>query len=197
MPLYEALPISLYVRGRKCVVVGEGEQADARATRLREHGAQVEHIASADYQSSRLAGAFLVMVQAGDRESDPAAAPVRVAEDARAAGALTYVADRPDLSDLAMPGLVRRGPLKIAISSDAAVPALTRHLRREIERLVASAGTGLDALIETLQRRRDEIPRETRSAVLGAIAARLRIRGHIEIADEEAPVPPERGGLRR
>lgn len=175
-----ALPISLYVSGRSIVVAGDGAGADERARRLTAAGAAVTRIARGDYRPEQLAGAFLVVANDDDDGFN-----TRVAGDARAAGALAYAHDQPDLSDLAMPALIRRGPLAIAISTDAVAPALSRRLRQQLESLLDSAGDALDHLIAHMDRRRRALPRGAeRAEALWNQASRLHITGSVSIDDD-------------
>jgi siroheme synthase (precorrin-2 oxidase/ferrochelatase) len=177
---YPALPISLYVTNRDVVLVGDGPSADRRAARLAATGARVIRVDAGAFDANACRGARAVIVQI-----EPAPPNVEAIRDAaRDAGALCYVADRPDLSDFAMPGIAERGPIKLAISSDAIAPALTRRLREQLERLLDDAGDRLDALVTTLASARASLPREGRAAALYAIASRLRIGGAIEIDDD-------------
>lgn len=172
MSRHAALPISLYVEGRTVVVVGSGDSADRRARRFEAAGAAVRRVSATAFAPESCEGAFIVAFQ------EPVDGG---AEAARAAGTLVYVHDQPEVSDVAMPGLVQRGPLKIAISSDGVAPALTRRLREQLEALVSDSGDALDAFVEELHRLRETLPRAGRAAKLNAVAARLRVAGRIEI----------------
>jgi precorrin-2 dehydrogenase/sirohydrochlorin ferrochelatase len=168
MSRHAALPISLYVEGRTVVVVGDGDSSDRRARRFEAAGATVRRVSPASFGSEHCEGAFIVAFQE----------PVEGGADtARAAGTLVYVHDQPAVSDVAMPGLAQRGPLKLAISTDGAAPALTRRLRQQLEKLLDAAGPDLDALIEELESLRGKAT----AAQLNELAARLTIAGKIEI----------------
>jgi siroheme synthase-like protein len=176
MSRHAVFPISLYVRGRRAVVVGDGAPAERRAEQLRDAGADVCRCGAGGYDAAACAGAFVVMIEAG---GDDALAR-RAGADARAAGALVYVADRPALSDFAMPAIATRGPLKLAVSTDGVAPALTRRLREELQRVVDEAGGVVDELVAELEKRRDELSGPERARELYAIASRLRFAGSIE-----------------
>jgi siroheme synthase (precorrin-2 oxidase/ferrochelatase) len=175
---YPALPVSLYVSDRLVAIVGDGPGADERQRRLEAAGARIARIGAAAYQASALQGAFLVLAHDDDSTLNE-----RVANDARAAGCLTYAHDRPDLSDLAMPALIRRGPLAIAVSTDGTAPALARRLRQELEAMFDRAGPAIDALVAELEAARASLPRGARrSETLSQLAARLRVAGEIAVA---------------
>ncbi len=171
--------MSLYVLDRLVVVAGDGKACDERASRLTAAGARLFRVPKGAYRSHMCQGAFAVIANDADHAFNEA-----VARDARAAGALSYAHDNPAWCDFAMPALVRRGPLTIAIATDAAAPVLARRLRQELERLLEGAAAGLDRLIERLERRRAQLPPGARAS-LGTIAARLRIEGRLVIDDDD------------
>jgi siroheme synthase (precorrin-2 oxidase/ferrochelatase) len=172
------LAVSLYVEGRRCVVVGEGELAAERMNRLQEAGAIVEQVASSDWRADLAIGALAVFAIDAARGDE-------VTRDARTAGALAYVIDTPDLSDLAMPALAKRGPLSIAVSTDAQAPALARQLRAELQRLLDDAGVELDAFVGELEKERaSQPPGPARKAALQKSAERLTIAGRINVRED-------------
>ncbi|MBT8495624.1 MAG: NAD(P)-dependent oxidoreductase, partial [Deltaproteobacteria bacterium] len=85
MPPIVALPISLYVSGRRVVLVGAGRGATERLERLRAAEAEVVHVDPADYRPELVRSAFAVIANDDDDQLNR-----RVAADARAAGALAY-----------------------------------------------------------------------------------------------------------
>lgn len=125
-------------------------------------------------------GAFLVVAHGDDPSFDR-----RVAADARAAGALAYAHDQPDVSDFAFPALARRGPLSLAISTDGVAPALARRMREEIDRLFADIGPALDQLLEDLAAHRaGAAPGQERAERLYRLACRLRFAGRLAVDTE-------------
>jgi uroporphyrin-III C-methyltransferase/precorrin-2 dehydrogenase/sirohydrochlorin ferrochelatase len=107
-----------------------------------------------------------------------AAAVERVSREARAVGALVYVMDDPERSDLAMPALARRGPIQVAISTEGTAPALARRLREELERLLDTGGAAFDELLAAMARVRDERVERDR---LREMASALTIEGRISV----------------
>ena len=144
-PTHFAYPIVLNLFGRRALVVGGGEVALRKARALADAGAEVRVVApkllpafaedgrfeclAARYEKQHLEGA-LVAVAATDDE----AVNRRVAEDARAAGVLVNVVDRPELCDFIVPAQVRRGGLVVAVSTGGAAPSLARRLRERLEK---------------------------------------------------------------
>jgi precorrin-2 dehydrogenase/sirohydrochlorin ferrochelatase len=140
-----AYPIVLNLSGRRALVVGGGEVALRKARALADAGAEVRVVApklvagftedgrfeclAARYEKRHLEGA-LVAVAATDDE----AVNRQVARDARAAGVLVNVVDRPELCDFIVPAQVRRGDLVVAVSTGGAAPSLARRLRERLEK---------------------------------------------------------------
>lgn len=166
-------PISLYLRDRTVLVAGTGPGVERRIHALERAGAAVIRHSGADADEALLRRVFAVIAQ-----TDDDAANIGLASRARAAGALGYAHDRPDASDFAMPAVTRRGPLQIAVSTDGIAPGLAGHIRRQLDDIVAKAGTELDALLEALAKAR---ARGESASLLGHIASRLRVVGRFEI----------------
>lgn len=66
-----------------------------------------------------------------------------VAGDARAHGVLVNVVDEPEVSNVILPAVVRRGPLTVAIGTQGFAPSLSRRLREELEKFLSPALSGL------------------------------------------------------
>jgi precorrin-2 dehydrogenase/sirohydrochlorin ferrochelatase len=177
------LVVSLYVDGKRCVVVGEGELAEERVQRLHDAGAIVDLVASTAYAPEVCHGAFLVL------GCVPALAE-RVIADARAAGAVAYTLDDPARSDFALPALVRRGSLSIAVLTDGVAPALARRLREELARVIGAAGAALDAFVSELEARRAALPPGAeRKAALARESERLRLAGLLVVDPPQGGEP--------
>jgi len=172
-----ALAVSLRLSGRSALVVGTGEGADERSSRLRAAGAAVRQIAPDEYETDMCGGVFLAVAQTDDPSVDR-----QIAADARAAGALVYAHDQPAVSDFAFPALVRRGPLSLTIASDGVAPALARRMREEIARLFEDAGPALDHLLEVLAAERAAAaPGAERAERLYELACRLHFAGRLVV----------------
>jgi precorrin-2 dehydrogenase/sirohydrochlorin ferrochelatase len=140
-----AYPMMLDLAGRRALVVGGGKVSLRKARSLADAGARVRVVApdlladfAADgrleciaeaYDARHMAGAFLVIASTDSEETN-----ARVAVDARAAGALVNVVDRPSLCDFLVPAEVGRGRLVIAISTGGAAPSLARKVRERLQR---------------------------------------------------------------
>jgi precorrin-2 dehydrogenase/sirohydrochlorin ferrochelatase len=112
------------------------------------------------FAETDLDGVFLALVC----ERDPALGDA-VWAAAGARGVLVYAQDRPDRSHVAMPALVRRGSLRLAISTGEASPALAGRLRAELERIFDEPFVRYLAWLDELRTRlRDEEPDPARRA---------------------------------
>jgi precorrin-2 dehydrogenase/sirohydrochlorin ferrochelatase len=140
----EYYPAFLDLRGKKCVVVGGGRVAERKVKALAASGADVHvispqlvaalerlrakgairHIARA-YRKGDLRDAFLVFAATSDEDINRTVS--------RDAPFLVNVADAPALANFIVPAVVKSGPLKIAVSTGGASPALAASVRRELE----------------------------------------------------------------
>ena len=163
MPRY--YPVFLDLRGKLAVVVGGGNVALRKVKSLLSCGARVRLVSprptaslsglrssldlvSRPYRAADLDGASVVFAA-----TDDPAVNVEVAREARARGVLVNVADAPTLCDFIVPSVVSRGDLQIAISTGGASPALARHLREELERVIGPEYAELVALLESVRER--------------------------------------------
>jgi uroporphyrin-III C-methyltransferase/precorrin-2 dehydrogenase/sirohydrochlorin ferrochelatase len=177
MPRRPALAVSLTLTGRRVLVVGDGESAAERASRVRDAGADLTVVSTATYQTDMCDDVFLVIAETGNDERDR-----RIAADARAAGALAYAHDQPAWSDFAFPALARRGPISFAIATDGAAPALSRRLRAEVQGALDECGDALDELVSAMEREREaRPPGDLRAARMRQMSERVRLRGRFDV----------------
>ena len=140
-------PICLNISKKRCVVIGGGDVAERKVTRLLEAGAGVEvvgklltpklktmksegkigHIAD-DYKEEYIKDAFLV-IGATDRDD----VNDKIYMDADKNGKLVNIVDSPDRCNFILPSIVKQGDLQIAISTSGKSPALAKKLREEME----------------------------------------------------------------
>jgi siroheme synthase-like protein len=154
-------PVSLNVRGRKCVVVGGGEVAQRKVKILLEHGADVEVISPAlcselgqlaesgeigvrnrAYETGDLDGSFLAIAATG-----AAVINRQVVAEARSKQILVNVVDDTEYSDFIVPSYLRRDGLTIAVSTSGQSPALARKIRTRLEEEITDQYGTLTRLI--------------------------------------------------
>src|SRR5277367_2771831 len=140
-------PISLKLRGRRCVVVGGGVIAESKIESLLAAQAQVVVIApevtesvaawaragqiewhARTFAAEDLGGAFLVVAGTSSPQVNH-----EVFRQCEADGILCNVVDDPEFCHFYYPAVVRRGALQIAISTEGQSPALAQRLRKELE----------------------------------------------------------------
>jgi uroporphyrin-III C-methyltransferase/precorrin-2 dehydrogenase/sirohydrochlorin ferrochelatase len=135
-------PVSLELDGRRCVVVGDGALAREKAGGLAEAGAEVIVVTGAEYRAEHLDDAFLCVVTDPSPELHAA-----VADDARERRVLLNCMDDVPYCDFAAPSIVRRGDLRVSISTGGKAPALAKRMRLRME---AELDEALAALVDLL-----------------------------------------------
>lgn len=143
-------PISLDLKGKRCVVVGGGTIAERKIDSLLIFSAsnpvvispgltsmledyvlkeRISHI-KRGYKKGDLEGAFLVIVATDDSEVNQA-----VASEAFERGILVNVVDCPRLCNFILPAFIKREHLTIAVSTGGQSPALARRIKTHLARL--------------------------------------------------------------
>ncbi len=149
MALTEPYPYPVFLRldGRKCVIVGGGTIASRKVSDLIEAGADITVIADIPneqiksfaedgeitlhrrtFESGDLNGAFLVFAATDDDEVN-----ANIASLASKKCVLVNAVDNPPHCDFFSAAVVKRGPLRIAVSTSGFCPAAAGTIRREIE----------------------------------------------------------------
>jgi len=140
-------PVFLDLRNRLCVVVGGGKVAARKVESLVKAGARVKVISpevddeivimggvsvhKRPYTKGDLAGAFLVIAATDNHMEN-----LGVSKEADECNVICNVVDQIDLCSFIVPSVVEKGPIKIAISTGGASPALARKLRNNIGQLI-------------------------------------------------------------
>jgi precorrin-2 dehydrogenase/sirohydrochlorin ferrochelatase len=146
----EASPFhaALVLDRRPVLLLGGGEEALDKLTKLREAGARVSVVATRvlptlerecrrlrvpwfarGFHPTDLQGVHLVLL------TEPDSALAARLRALKASHSFWLCAlDQPTFSDLFLVSTLRRGPLQIAISSAGKAPLLARQIRRELER---------------------------------------------------------------
>lgn len=134
------LPIFVNLRGRKVILLGQGEMADAKRRLYERAGAEITDDEHSD--------AVLAVVAIED-DAEAEAAVARLKER----GLLVNAVDRPALCDFTTPAIVDRDPVLIAIGTGGASAGLAKALRQRLEHLVpASLGSLAKALLAARDR---------------------------------------------
>lgn len=145
-------PIFLELRGRRCLVIGGGVIAYQKAKALIICGGKVTvvsptlgaglrrlfqerkiHWRRHRFTREDLKGAELVVAATDDQPVNKQAA-----RWAKQKGILINVVDQPKLCSFIVPSVVRRGKLCLAISTSGVSPALSKWIRKDLERRYGS-----------------------------------------------------------
>jgi precorrin-2 dehydrogenase / sirohydrochlorin ferrochelatase len=177
-------PLFMDVSGSRCVVVGGGGVASRKVRGLLESGARVvvvspevsPEIEGMDVTVERrpfrpgdLAGAALAFAATDRREVNAA-----VAREARENGVPVNVADRPAEGDFALPSVLRRGGLQVAVSTGGASPTLAREIRAAMEPSFAAEWAGIVERFRAAREGGTEVDPRTEEEVVRCLS---RLRG--------------------
>lgn len=142
-----AFPAYFPLAGKRVLIVGEGEGAEAKARLFAGSPAVVERLSSAAGADAR---AYLGAVLAFVATDDDAAAEA-AARAARAAGVPVNVTDRPRLCDFVTPAVIDRGDVVAAIGTGGTAPILASLLRGDIEARVPEGAGRIAGLLGRMQ----------------------------------------------
>lgn len=150
-PKLNAFPVFFRVEEKTVVIVGDGEEALAKARLIGQSSASLRIVAAdpgvdfatwiaehraihidASYQPEHLYGASLVFAASGEEALDK-----RIVADARRLGLPVNAVDRPELCDFFTPALVNRAPVAVAIGTEGAGPVLAQMIRARIDQMLA------------------------------------------------------------
>ena len=90
------------------------------------------------YHPDDLNGADIIIAAVNDRDLS-----ARIQQDAKAKGILINVADKPDLCDFYLGSIVKKGNLKIAISTNGKSPTIAKRLKEEIGSMIPDEMEGV------------------------------------------------------
>lgn len=161
----DAFPAYFPLAGRRVVIAGSGEGADAKARLLASSPAEIVRLEGTDARdAAAYAGAVLVFIASPDPDFVASAMAA-----ARSAHCPVNVVDRPELCDFTTPAVIDRGEVVAAIGTGGASPMLATMLRQDIEARVPEGAGRVAALFRQMQ---DEI----RSALPGLPERRAFLR---------------------
>lgn len=157
-------PAFLNLKGKKATVIGGGRVAERKTQTLIKAGASVTVISPTltqelkklsdqkrlthikrDYKKGDIKNAFLVIAATSSLQTNT--------EIARDANSLLNVVDTPSEGNFIAPSIVRRGALTIAISTEGASPALSKAIRKELEKLYGQEFALYLKLVESVRRK--------------------------------------------
>jgi precorrin-2 dehydrogenase/sirohydrochlorin ferrochelatase len=199
MTMNSGFQISLDVRGRSCLVIGGVEEAVEKIERLLDAEAKVTVLNPTLHTTLRKLTASGKIVHRGrtfrttDVQSgvtlvlntlrdDPDLAKL-LFDLAQTERFLVWSIDQSELSTVMIPAIVRRGHLRVAISTSGASPALAKALRQDLENLFddefVDCLNWLGSVREEL--RKEELSEMKRRERLQQILEGFRLEGKIEL----------------
>jgi len=150
---YYPYPVFINMRDRSCIVVGGGKVALRKISDLLETGAKVTVVAETPdpiiedlaqkgniklfkrlFKPEDIENAFLVFTATDDDSVN-----AEIAGIAKKYGALVNVVDNPQYCDFFSGAVVKRGPLRIAISTSGCSPGIAAEIRRELNELYSES----------------------------------------------------------
>lgn len=142
MSTIASLPLFHKIAGQQVLVLGEGPAAEPKRRLVeRAGGVVVDDFARAVDEGVRIA-----FIAFEDQRACEAAAI-----NARCAGMLVNVVDRPELCDFTTPSILDRDPLLIAIGTGGASAGLAKHVRLRLERVLPETLGVLARALETVR----------------------------------------------
>ncbi len=194
-PLFQ---VGLDVRGRRCLVIGGGAEAEDKSGRLLDAGARLVVVSPEatealrswqaggrlelrrrPYEAGDLDQVWLVMnTVRGDKDLCD-----EVFAACRERGILINTYDDAPRSHFGMGALVAAGPLRISVSTSNASPSLSRRLRQDLEGLF---GPEFAEYLTALGRVREHVRRtvpdfEQRRRILGSLVEGARLEGAMRL----------------
>lgn len=140
-------PVFTQIEGKRCLIIGGGKVAARKAHTLLQYGADVivaaekvcEEIKESLPESNifeyihenEIKKAFLVIAATSSREENH-----RVAKLCHQHNILVNVADSEEESTFIFPSVVRKGDISIGINSGTGSPAVSKQIRKQIEKAV-------------------------------------------------------------
>ena len=145
----KSFPMFLKMTGRRVVICGGGAEAARKARLVLKTEARIllvapvldpeltglvaagraRHVATADPDT--FDGCVLAFIATGDAAEEDA-----LAAQARTAGAVVNIVDRPEACDAFTPSIVDRDPVVVAIGTEGTAPVLGRSIKTEVEAML-------------------------------------------------------------
>jgi uroporphyrin-III C-methyltransferase / precorrin-2 dehydrogenase / sirohydrochlorin ferrochelatase len=143
----QLFPLMLVSKGRKCLVIGTGDIADAKARLARDTGFEVTKCGTLQTSETECLENYSIAFIINDnleKYKDWARA-------LRRCGVLVNVADQPEMCDFILPAIVDRAPAVVAITTGGASATMARQLRGKIESLLPATLGEMIRFIENMR----------------------------------------------
>ena len=145
-------PFLIDIKGKNCLVAGEGSVGERKACILRRFGANVKTTSA--FRDDLTENMFLVVAATNDAKINREIAAV-----CRSRGILVNVVDDAQASDFIFPAIATKEPFVVAVSTGGKCPAAAALLRKELEEKICDeACKKIEKLAENLQEIREKFP---------------------------------------
>jgi precorrin-2 dehydrogenase / sirohydrochlorin ferrochelatase len=182
-------PAFLNLKKKKTVVIGGGRVAERKILSLIKTGTEITVISpeitkriekekqkgsirhiSRQYRKGDLKDTFLVIAATDSRLVNE-----KISQDSPC---LVNVVDTPEFCNFIVPSVINRGPLTIAVSTGGVSPALSRSIRKELEKIYSNEFSGYLELLKTIRSgaRKTMRDQKRRGAFLKAVASEKMLR---------------------
>lgn len=180
-------PLFLDIRDKPCVVIGGGKVAERKAGGLLKAGARVvvispdltlqlkklaqtgkiSHIRRT-YRKGDLKGKSLAIAASGSREANRA-----VFEEAQNLKIMVNTVDDPLLSSFIVPSVVDRHPLAIAVSTSGQCPALSKKLRKKLEKEIGKEYASFAEILGAVRTKllKERVNRDKKDRIIAALVS--------------------------
>ncbi len=148
------LPIFLNITGKRILVVGSGETADAKSRLIKLAGGEPHRCTCDSPAASSTCNRKYALAFVAVDNLDLAA---EWATTLRAKGLLVNVADQPALCDFILPSIVDRNPVLVAISTGGASATVAKRLREAVEALLPAK---LGDIVKAIGAARSEVAKK-------------------------------------
>lgn len=139
MSTIASLPLFHQIAGKEVLVLGDGPAAEPKRRLVERAGGRIVD----DFARAVDVGVRIAFIAFEDAQACEVAAI-----NARCAGMLVNVVDRPELCDFTTPSILDRDPLLVAIGTGGASAGLAKHVRLRLERVLPET---LGALARALE----------------------------------------------
>lgn len=139
-------PLYADLRGRLCLLIGQGPKADEKEKLLQSAGACVRRRPAFDPADAE--GVMLIVADVDNDEAEV----IRAFADSR--HIFVNVVDKPRYCTFIFPAIIQRGDLIVSISTSGSCPGLAAWLRRKME---PEFGDGFESALEVLAETRQHV----------------------------------------
>ena len=170
-PVTPFYPVSLNLRGRRCVVIGAADDREAieKAAALEESGADLLRLTdpSAVAETDVRDAFFVISTPQDERLS------ARLREYADRHRFLLCCIDQPRYGFVAMAATAKAGPVRISVSTTGLAPRVGKNLKEALQRAMDGR---FERFIECLATQKERIKRRYRSEEQGGLRRKEMIR---------------------